>query len=272
MKSIRYSVNILIISLLSIHIHAVDNLRIANIRSIGMGGNGVTQSGLVNPALLTLNKRKTIHLDYFNRYSMKELGTVHVGFYYPNNLLSAGVDIFSFGCDGYRESMFRLSVGKRLNEKWRIGVSVQYACLQTQLFEEVPGQLSTDIGALFSPVDKLLIGLLIMNFPSVSFGYEDTKIQELTGYSIQIGFQWEIINNLLIAGTAESNKETTLTGNIGFEYTPFDNFYIRAGMQLSPLLPSLGVGYAFFGFTIDAATVYHPVLGVSTGLGMKYTF
>ena len=253
-------------------VYAVDNLRLPDIRSLGMGGNGVTQSILFNPALITLCTGKTVYTDYFNRYGLKELGTFRIGYHHSNDWLPAGVDISSFGYDKYRESMFRLSVGKQLSEKWRAGVSIQYRMLQTELFEEVPKELSADVGLLFTPVDKLFIGLLIMNFPSVSLHSEDTRTEYFPGYSVQIGFQYEVINSLLIAGTAESNKDKTIAGSAGMEYVPFDRFRIRAGIGLSPLLPTMGVGYSFSRFTVDAAAVYHPVLGISTGLGLKYTF
>ena len=194
-------------------VDAVDNLRIPDIRSLGMGGNGVTQSVLFNPALVALHTDKILHLEYFNRYGVKELGTVGIGFVYPNPLLSAGVDISSFGYDRYRETLFRLSVGKRLNDRWKIGIGFQYKMLQTELWEEVPKQLSTDVGILFAPVDKLLIGMLIMNFPSVAIHKHTAGIKCFTGYSVQIGFQWEVINNLLIAGNAETNKQTVDSRN-----------------------------------------------------------
>ena len=123
------SISLFVLFWASINIHAVDNLRIPDIRSLGMGGSGVTQS-----------------VEYFNRYGVKELGTVGIGFVYPNPLLSAGVDISSFGYDQYRETLFRLSVGKQLNGRWRIGIGFQYKMVQTELLEEVPKQLSTDIG------------------------------------------------------------------------------------------------------------------------------
>ena len=266
------SINLFVLFFVSINIHAVDNLRIPDIRSLGMGGNGVTQSVLFNPALVALHTDKIIHLEYFNRYGVKELGTVGIGFVYPNPLLSVGVDISSFGYDQYRETLFRLSVGKRLNDRWRIGIGFQYKMLQTELYEEVPKQLSTDIGILFAPVDKLLIGMLIMDFPSIAIHKHTAEIKCFTGYSVQIGFQWEVINGLLIAGTVGSNKTHVLTGGAGIEYAPFGNFRIRAGVQTTPLLPTLGIGYRLVGFTVDVATVYHPVLGVSTGLGLSYSF
>ena len=50
---------------------------------------------LFNPALVALNTDKVLHLEYFNRYGVKELGTVGIGFVYPNPLLSAGVSSHS---------------------------------------------------------------------------------------------------------------------------------------------------------------------------------
>lgn len=251
---------------------AVDNLRLPDMRSMGMGGNGVTQSMLFNPSLVAVSTSKTIHLEYYNRYLMKELGTAAVAFQYPNKLLSAGVNIFSFGYDQYRESLFRLALGKRLGEKWALGMSVQYALLQTDLFEGQFSRLSTDLGLTFYPVDKVLIGVLIMDLPSISLGSKEAEIKDFKSYSVQIGFQWEVINNLLIAGNLGTAESDILTGGIGIEYTTFDTFRIRAGVNGPPLLPSLGVGYSFSQFTVDVATVYHSILGVSTGIGLSYSF
>ena len=72
------SISLFVLFWASINIHAVDNLRISDIRSLGMGGNGVTQSVLFNPALVALYTDKVLHLEYFNRYGVKELGTVGI--------------------------------------------------------------------------------------------------------------------------------------------------------------------------------------------------
>lgn len=268
----KLSIALLLLCLVPCSIQAVDNLRQADMRSLAMGEGGVTESILFNPALVVLSTRKMIHAAYFNRYALKELGTVHAGFIYPNQQLPTAVDICSFGYDEYRESMIRLSVGKRLHDKWGIGVSIQYSFLQTKWMDEVPKALSTDIGLLYCPVDKLLIGMLIMNFPVVKLSRYSTEINEFIDYSVRIGFQWKVINTLLIVGSVESNREDVLTGSMGMEYIPFSHFYLRAGIKANPLLPTFGVGYRFSRFTMDVAAVYHPVLGMSTGLGFSYSF
>lgn len=66
---------------------------------------------------------------------LKELGTMSGSFYYPNQLLSAGVDISVFGFDKYREMMVRVPVGKRLGDQWALGLGVHYSFLQTDLLE-----------------------------------------------------------------------------------------------------------------------------------------
>ena len=262
----------LFLGMLTVSVYAVDNLRSPDVRSVGMGGNVVTQSVLFNPALIVQQENKSIHLEYFNKYTLKELSTLSASFHFPNDFLSTGVDISVFGFDAYREVMLRGFVGKRLSERWALGVGVHYSFLQSDLAEDAVKRLSADVGLTFEPVDKLLVGLLIVNLPSVTFGNEELDVDDFNYYLVQVGFQWEIINNLLIVGSVGTDNEHSWIGNIGLEYTAFDSFFIRAGVQTEPLLPSVGVGYNFACFQVDVAAVYHSTLGVSTGVGISFYF
>lgn len=253
-------------------LHAVNNLRLPDVRCMGMGVCAATQSVLFNPALISRESSKSVDINYFNYYGLKELGTINLVFNYPNELLPVGVDISSFGYEHYRESMFRFFFGKSLADKWSAGISIQYTLLQTNLLDERPQYLSADLSLLFSPVEKLLVTMLIMDLPSFAIEKVTTDLEPIIGYSLQIGFQWEVINNLLITANLETNKQTTLTGSVGIEYQLLNHFYVRAGINATPLLPALGVGYRLAGFTVDVATVYHPVLGMSCGVGLKYRF
>jgi hypothetical protein len=254
------------------HVPAVNNLRIADIRSIGMGGNEVITSALFNPSLIALHANNSTGMNCFNRYGVKELGAFNGCLYLPNRILSFGAGVSTFGYDAYRESRFRLLLGKQLNGQWALGIGFQYAFLQTELFEEKAGLLSTDIGLTFAPVDNCLIGLLVMNLPSVQLGDESVEITDLKTYLIQIGIRWEVIERVFIVCTLENNDEQAVTGAAGMEYRPFTDFSIRTGIKGGPLLPSLGAGYCFSPFAIDVAIVYHPVLGVSSGVGLQFTF
>lgn len=251
---------------------AVNNLRMADVRSIGMGGNEAISSALFNPSLIALYANNRIGINYFNRYALKELSTFSGSFYFPNPMLSFGADISTFGYEAYRESQVRFLLAKRLNEQWTLGVSFQYAFVETELFEDKTGQLSTDIGASFAPVDNLLMGLLIMNLPAIQLGDKSVVIKDFKAYLIQIGINWEVINHVFVSCALESNNEQAVTGAGGIEYQPFIDFSVRAGIKGNPLLPSFGVGYRLGLFTIDAAVAYHAVLGISSGIGLQFTF
>lgn len=268
----RYLLSVLLALNASLSAYPVDNLRLPSIRSIAMGGNISTQSQLSNPALLVDNDKKSITIGYLNRFMVKELGNLSASFNYPNRILPVAVDISAFGYDKYREMMLRVSLAKRLNSRWALGVGFHYSILQSELNDNGRSRLSTDIGATFKPFDNLLIGMLIMNLPSISLGDNNIDIDDFNYYIVEIGFQWHIISSMLIACSVGSDRDNSVMGDIGIEYTPFDTFHIRAGIKSSPLLPSFGVGYGFSHFKIDASAIYHPVLGVSTAVGIAFDF
>ncbi|MDR2138602.1 MAG: hypothetical protein LBP50_03510 [Tannerella sp.] len=251
---------------------ARDNLRLPDTRTLGMGGNGASHSALFNPAILALQERKEVRIDYFNRYAIKELATISGGFCFPNRILPTGLHVASFGYDAYRESMFRLSAAKRLNAFWTLGVSLQYTFIQSELFESNVSRLSTDIGASFQPVDNWLITGSAIHVPSVSLSSEDIDSERIGSYLIELGVNWQFIDNLLITGGLAHNKETPRKASLGMEYRPYDRFHLRSGVQTDPFCPSLGAGYRFAGLTADVVMIYHPVLGISTGLGLSCSF
>ena len=255
-----------------IHLQATDNLRIPDLRTLSIGGGGVAETPLYNPALLATLSQHKLYVNYYNRYSVSELATASGGFYFVNDILPTGLEISSFGYDEYRESLFRLSMGKQIAEKWTIGISVQYMLLQSLLFEESSGRISTDAGIVYKPVENLLTGLSVLHLPAVKVGDKNIDNKHIASYSIHAGFNWKFINNMLITGSLEHCEADPVSGSFGLEYLPFDNFRIRAGLRSSPLKPSLGIGYQLGGFHLDAGMLYHPVLGASMGFGLSFSF
>jgi hypothetical protein len=253
-------------------VNAIDNLRISDLRALSLGGGGATETSLYNPALLSIRTQSKLYANYYNRYSVNELATVSGGFYYLNNILPVGIDIASFGYDEYRESLFRLSMSKQIAKNWSLGVAVQYALLQSELFEESSGRISADLGINYRPVENVLTGLSILHFPSVKTGDKNIDNKHIASYSILFGFNWEIINTVLITGSIENSEEKTINGSFGMEYMPFDDFKIRTGIRTDPLRPSFGVGYRIADLEADIGIVYHSILGVSMGIGIAFSF
>ena len=251
---------------------AIDNLRIPDVRTLSLGSGGVTETPLYNPALLATLTQHKLYANYYNRYSVNELATVSGGFYFINDILPTGFEITSFGYNEYRESLFRFSMGKQIAEKWTIGVAAQYMLLQSELFEESSGRISTDLGITFKPVENVLTGLSVMHLPSVQVGDKNIDNKHIAAYMIQAGFNWKVINTVLITGSALHCEEVPVSGSFGMEYMPFDNFKIRAGLCSSPLKPSFGIGYRIADINFDVSMLYHSILGISMGAGISFSF
>lgn len=252
--------------------HPVNNLRQPGTRSLGMASHGATLSALLNPALITLAENRVLAVHYHNRYGVKELGTLSAALLYPNELLPAALHLASFGYDQYRETMFRLGVAKRIHQRCTIGISFQYLILQTALFDEQPSWLSTDLGLTYSPSETLLLGVSLTNCPTLAITDREIDNKGFTDYSLQLGFNWYTIPSLLISGSLIHQAEQPLMGCIGFEYRCMENFFLRCGLHSTPLSPALGVGYTITSFTLDAVAQYHPVLGISSGIGLTLLF
>jgi hypothetical protein len=187
-------------------------------------------------------------------------------------MIPTGIEITSFGYDDYRESLFRLSLSKQIAEKWTIGVAAQYMLLQSVLFEESSGRISTDIGLTYKPVENVLTGLSVLHLPSVKVGDKSIDNKQIAPFMIQAGFNWKVINTVLITGCMDYCEEDRIAGSFGMEYMPFDNFSIRAGLRSSPLKPSFGIGYQLSDIRLDVGLLYHAILGVSMGVGISYSF
>ena len=252
--------------------YAIDNLRIPDLRSLSLGGGGVTETPLYNPALLAVLSQHKLYANYYNRYSVSELATMSGGFYFANDYLPAGLEVTSFGYEEYRESLFRFSLGKKVAEKWTIGIAVQYMLLQSELFEESSGRISTDVGITLRPVENVLTGLSILHLPSFQMGDKTIDNKRIASYRMQFGFNWQVMNAVLITATTDYCEEDRFAGSFGVEYMPLEKFGIRAGLRSSPLKPSFGVGYQIADICIDVGTQYHAVLGLSMGLGISFSF
>jgi hypothetical protein len=165
-----------------------------------------------------------------------------------------------------------LFLSKQISSKWILGWAVQYALLQTELSEEVLKKISTDIGFLFKTNDNLLIGLSIIELPSHLINQEYIDNKDFKYYSIQTGFQYQFINNLLITVSANYENNLLFRLNAGLEYTVYDRFFIRLGCSTNPLSPTFGLGLKIDAVQLNVASIYHQVLGFGSAIGFTYSF
>lgn len=241
-----------------IPLSAQEYLRTADAETLAAGRNGVIQSTVYNPAILANSEVKSFHFGLFNKYELKELSTFQCGLDFPNRFLSTAIEMFSFGYSDYRENMIRLALGKRLSRHWFTGISVQEKRIQNKLYDEQRNRLSADIGVLYS-VENLLFGLAAIDLPTAN-------------YAFSTGFRWNATKEFSVLGSVENQRKNNFNGSLGLTYQVYECLSFRAGIVSKPLLPSFGFGLKFHHFRIDAAAVFHSMLGLSSGIEIKYQF
>ena len=253
-------------------LHASDDLRLPDARSLAMGNDRATQSAFFNPSPIALLDQRSFTLLYSNKYGMRELATAGFFFSCPNRALPFGFHLSSFGFSRYRESMGRVCFGKRLFSFLAAGASIQYGALQSEIYENILQRLSSDIGLTFLPVDNVLIALLINDIPAFSFGDTSIENKDFESHSYCVGFQWTVINGLLITSACHVDEHRKTAVSLGMEYEAFPRFAFRAGLQSDPFVPSIGVGAGSSRFSFDTAALWHPQLGVNVALSVSFLF
>lgn len=248
----------------------VDNVRTADMRSKGMGIQGITESIYFNPACSGLLKKKELSLFYYNRFMMKGMSTATISFVYPHSFLTTGIIFSTFGDQLYRDSQLALSLSKKLGHSWSVGINLAYRFLRMKTMEGTPAFFSSDFGITYQPNKKIRVGISLLNGPRISVG--NASFRYFTGYSFHAGCSWQIHSSVWLVTEVENNYETPFQGSAGIEYCPFSSFYIRTGIHTDPFQPYGGIGYNFHSITADLAISYHNILGVSTGIGLKISF
>jgi hypothetical protein len=252
-------------------VEATDWLRVPDVRSMRVGGNGVMLSSAVNPALTAEEERRGAAVSAFDRYGVSGLATLTAAVMLPNERLPVAIHLATFGYDAWREWMLRGAVGRRLSERLSLGAAVQYVALQADLFDERAASLSADVGLRFAPNERCALGLTLMNVPRAAIG-ERTSTGSSSDWAVQAGGEWNLTNDLRLLASVGKGRRSPWGGNVGAEYVAAENLRIGAGISAAPLLPAIGVGYDGRRFAVDVAATVHPVLGTSWGLALAVHF
>lgn len=248
---------------------AVDNLLPESVAARGSGLRGVAESPEANPAVCGLLVRKTGVLSYFNRFLMKETGTVQAAFFRPGPVLGSGVSAAIFGSGLYRDHRFTISLSKRIRERWSAGLSLNYRFLHLSGIEEKPACLSAAFGACFRPDERWSFGVVCRNGPAVPIG---GAFREMTGFSVAAGVSWRFLPAFVLAGEWEAGRDLPFQGGIGCRYRLSPVWTVRTGVHTEPLTPYAGLGCTWGAVSCDLVACYHPVLGAGVGMSLSCSF
>jgi hypothetical protein len=214
-----------------------------------------------NQAGLGFVEQPVAAMYYENRMNVKSLSLQAGVFAIPVKSVTVGVNYRYFGFSKYNELKFGLAVGKKLGDKFALGVQMDY--FRTHFSGDYGnfGVLCGEIGLLYEPAEHLIVGAHLFN---VSQSRQKASLDERLPTVIRFGAGYVISDKLAVSMETEKDVRMDAIFRAGMEYSPIDSLFFRCGLSTGYMYQyAFGLGYNWSRFTIDAAFSHHRVLGYS---------
>lgn len=233
-------------------------------RSMSMANASVTFNDVWayhnNPAALADVDKFSVGLSYENRFLLKELQSQGLAIAIP---LKVGV--ISFGGQMYGYRLYRsykagLGYSMKLSDKFFAGVQLNYQGLSLSENYGSKSSMTAEAGVYAKFTEKWKMGLSVFNLGRTKLSdYEDDRFSTI----MRLGSSFDFSKKLVFAVEIEKDLEYDPRFKMAIEYQVIENFYVRGGVQTTPLELTFGFGYHFKQIHLDFGSAYHQTLGWS---------
>ncbi len=240
-------------------------------RSQAMGGVGIVfrdaNSVFSNQAGLAALQYYQVSVGAERRFLLTDLQQFSLAFIAPTKTGTFGFSAQQFGFTDFNETKLGIGFGKRLGNKFDIGVQLNY--LQQHISEQ-PNQsaFTVEVGIISNLTKNLKIGFHAFN----PLPYSTTTFQKELPSIYTLGMGWQASKNALLATEADENLNFQTNIKCGIEYKAVEQFILRSGIQSNPQGFSAGFGYHSKNFYFDFSNVFHPILGSSPKVSLTFIF
>ena len=240
-------------------------------RSAGMASASVTftdvWSSANNQAGLGYLERPAAAVLYENRLNVKNLSIQSGALVIPINSTVVGVNYRYFGYSKYNESKFGLAVGKRLGEKFAMGVQMDY--FHTHIADDYGniGHLCGEIGLLYEPAEHLTVGAHLFN---VLQNKQKVNLNERIPTIMRFGISYKIQDIATVSVETEKDLRMDAIFKAGLEYSIVEDLFLRCGVSNGCMYQyTFGLGYSYKKkFSIDIAFVHHKYFGYNPHISL----
>lgn len=241
-----------------------------DIRSRLMGGTGLSAEGIdglwTNPAGLAASPRSiSASAAAEQRFGLSELTMANVGASYGTGLGGFGIQLGSFGFDAYQETRVGLAYGRQLTENFRVGLDFVGFATSTEAYAST-FDATFGLGFQLRIIPELSIGARVFS-PFRTERFPDEYLPQL----LAIGLSYQPSEKIIINAEVHKDSAFPLRTRVGLEYLPAEELSIRLGVASENAEMSFGLGYEVIdGLELSAGAVWHEILGIYPGVGMRY--
>ncbi len=225
---------------------------------------------LANPASLSQDPTTRLYIDYQSPYLTSQLATLQAGFMSQLKSFDYTLSLSYQGYVDFNEMRCGLAVSKLLTPNFSLAIRLLYYRMDYIGNQDVINRLVGDIGLTYAFVNNLRMGVLLIN--PFRTGYSRDRSKYYLPICFVLGLQYDASTSCSFLLECAKDIYYPFTAKMGVAYRPIDLVELRLGILSSPFIPTFGIGLHWSKIGCDVASSYHPVLGFSPQLGIKYYF
>jgi hypothetical protein len=200
-------------------------------------------------------------------FGLSELANGYVAYHEPTDIGSFAVGGMSYGFELYRESKFALGYSYNFQNKFFVGLAVNYQTVAIQNYG-YDGAIFFNIGGLAYVSNLLRVGFSVQNINRATFGNEDDQIPMM----LNTGLSYDVADELTVNLALEKDIKYKTSFQFGINYDIIENISLRSGFSNEPSKYSVGIGINYLMFSLDYAMYTHNDLGLTHQAGVIVSF
>jgi len=170
----------------------------------------------------------------------------------------------------YNESKYGLGYSRQFGKAISAGMQLNY--LSTFIGDNNHGNRGTvavEAGFIAEVVKNLRIGVHVYNpTRSKTAQYNNERVPTI----LKMGLQYTFSDKVFTTVEVEKDIANKPILKVGAEYRIAKEVYLRGGLSNNPSLNAAGFGIELKKFNLDFAAAFHPQMGVSPQIGLRYRF
>jgi len=170
----------------------------------------------------------------------------------------------------YNESKYGLGYSRQFGKAISAGMQLNY--LSTFIGDNNYGSRGTvavEAGFIAEVVKNLKIGVHVYNpTRSKTSQYNNERVPTI----LKMGLQYIFSDKVFTTVEVEKDIANKPIFKVGAEYRIVKEVYLRGGLSNNPSLNAAGFGIELKKFNLDFAAAFHPQMGVSPQIGLRYRF
>ena len=200
-------------------------------------------------------------------FGLSELANGYVAYHEPTDIGSFAIGGMSYGFDLYRESKFALGYSYNFQNKFFVGLAINYQTVSIQNYGN-DGALFFNLGGLAYITNLFRIGFSVQNINRATFGNEDDQIPMI----LNTGLSYDVVDELTLNFALEKDIKYKTSFQFGVNYDIIENISLRAWFSNEPSKYSVGIGINYLMFSLDYALFTHNDLGLTHQAGVIVSF